>query len=46
MKQLWTVASNGIGLIVVALGVILADNKGSTDMTRADSPRERLAELN
>ena len=33
MKQLWTLTSNGIGLIVVALGVILADNRGSTDMT-------------
>ena len=33
MKHLWTKTSNGIGLIVVALGVILADNKGSTDKT-------------
>lgn len=33
MKQLWTLTSNGIGLIFVALGVILADNRGSTDMT-------------
>ena len=38
MKQLWTKTSNGIGLIVVALGVILADNKGSTDMTSGGFP--------
>lgn len=30
MKQLWTVTTNGIGLLFVALGVILADNRGST----------------
>lgn len=33
MKHLWTVTSNGIGLLFVALGVILADNRGSTDVT-------------
>jgi len=33
MKQLWTITSNGIGLLVVALGVILADNKSATVMT-------------
>ena len=32
MKQLWTVTSNGIGLLFVALGVILADNRGSTNV--------------
>lgn len=46
MKQLWTVALNGIGLIVVALGVILADNRGSTDTSAGGFPSERLAEVN
>ena len=38
MKQLWTKTSDGIGLIVIALEVILADNKGSTDMTAGGLP--------
>ena len=38
MKQLWTKTSNGIGLFVIALGVILADNRGSTDIAAGRSP--------
>jgi len=38
MKQLWTKTSNGIGLVVVALGVILADNRSSKDMTAGGFP--------
>jgi hypothetical protein len=38
MKQLWTKTSNGIGLFVIALGVILADNRGSTEITASRSP--------
>jgi len=38
MKQMWTRTSNGIGLVVVALGVILADNRSSTDMTSGGFP--------
>jgi len=33
MKLLWTRTSNGIGLLVVALEVILADNRSSTDIS-------------
>ena len=39
MMQLWTKTSNGIGLIVVALGVILADNRGSTDTSAGGFPQ-------
>jgi hypothetical protein len=38
MKQLWTRTSHGIGLLVVALGVILADSKSSTDITTGGLP--------
>jgi hypothetical protein len=38
MKQLWTMASDGIGLLVVALGVILADNRTSTHITTGGVP--------
>jgi hypothetical protein len=40
MKQLWTKTSNWIELFVIALGVILADNKGSTEIAAGRSPTE------
>lgn len=38
MKQLWTMTSNGIGLLFVALGVILADNRGSIEVPPGGFP--------
>jgi len=38
MKQLWTMTTDGIGLIFVALGVILADNRGSTEVPTGGFP--------
>ncbi len=38
MKLLWTKTSDGIGLLVVALGVILADNRSSTDIPAGRFP--------
>lgn len=38
MKLLWTKTSTGVGLFLVALGVILTDNRGAADISAERLP--------